>query len=193
MSNTESIHKRFLEIETKYDADFINRLTFKALMKGMSPKSFLYVESSDRYFVKSETEFLRFRMPPDNDQRAELTFKKKHGTLNNNVRTEVNLRVDNNSADTVNAFCEGLGYKFNFSIYKMCDIYYFEDANVVLYSVIDEDNKIKTFLEIEVREDQDILEEAAWDIVLKYEKILNPLGINGQKRKRLSLFEMYKK
>ena len=193
MSSTESIHKRFLEIETKYDADNINRLTFKSLMKGISPTSFLYVESTDKYYVKSDTEFLRFRMPPANEQRAELTFKKKHDAGNNNIRTEVNLRVDNNSAATVNAFCEGLGYKFNFSIYKMCDIYYFEDANVVLYSVMGEDSKIKTFLEIEVREDQDILEDAAWEIVLKYEKILNPLGINGQKRKRLSLFEMYKK
>ena len=130
MNNSDSIHKRFLEIETKYDADSIERLEFKALLKGMSPTSFFYVESSDQYFVKSDTEFLRFRMPPGNgDQRAELTFKKKHGTLNNNVRTEVNLRVDMNKPELIAAFCEGLGYKFDFSIYKMCDIYFFEDAS----------------------------------------------------------------
>lgn len=189
-----SIHERFLEIETKYDADNIERLEFKALMKSLAPSSFLYVESADKYFVKSETEFLRFRMPPGNgDQRSELTFKKKHGTLNNNVRTEVNLRVDLNRPELVDKFCEGLGYSFNFSIYKLCDIYYFEDANVVLYAVIDENNKVRSFLEIEVKEDQDITEDAAWDIILKYEKLLSPLGINAQKRKKLSLYEMYKK
>ena len=189
----DNIHKKFLEIETKYDAENIERLSFKSLMMSLSPKSFLYIESADKYFVKSETEFLRFRMPPEGEKRAELTFKKKHINANNNVRTEVNLRIDDNRPETVNAFCEGLGYKFNFSIYKMCDIYFFEDSNVVLYSVVDEDNKIKSFLEIEVREDQEITESAAWDIVLKYEKILSPLGINAQKRKRLSLFEMYRK
>lgn len=190
---SESIHKLFLEIETKYDADNIERLAFKSLMMGLNPTSFRYVESTDKYYIKSDVEFLRFRMPSAESARSELTFKKKHKMANNNVRTEVNLRIDGNNDSTVHAFCEGLGYHLNFSIFKMCDIYYFEDGNVVLYSVVDEDKKIRSFLEIEVREDQDISEEAAWDIVLKYEKTLAPLGISAQKRKRLSLFEMYRK
>ena len=35
--------------------------------------------------------------------------------------------------------------------------------------------------------------DKAWEVILKYEKLLSPLGITAQKRKRLSLFEMYKK
>jgi adenylate cyclase class IV len=185
----------FLEIETKYDGDEIDRLQFKALAKTLNPSSFLYVESSDLYYVKKEDEtaFLRYRMPSGGDPRAELTFKKKHTAKNNNIRTEVNLRVDPNNAETVKAFCEGIGYDFNFSIYKMCDIYYFEDGNIVYYSVIDSDNKTKSFLEIEVKEGMDITQEKAWEIIVKYEKALASIGISAQKRKKLSLYEMYRK
>ena len=36
-------------------------------------------------------------------------------------------------------------------------------------------------------------QEQAWEVVQKYEKLLAPLGITPQKRKKLSLFEMYVK
>lgn len=187
--------KHFLEIETKYDGNSIDRLEFKALASSLNPKSFLYVESDDIYYVKSENEFLRYRRPPSDKstERAELTFKKKHVSSNNNVRTEVNLRIDWNSQETVAAFCEGMGYALNFSIFKMCDIYYFDDANIVYYSVINKDKKTSNFLEIECNEDAGFTQEESWAIILKYEKLLSPLGINAQKRKKLSLFEMYKK
>ena len=186
----------FLEIETKYDADSIDRKEFKKLMESLNPSSFLYVESEDVYYVKSDTEFLRHRKPPKYSEikRSELTFKKKHVGANNNVRTEVNLRVDGNSAETVEAFCKGLGYSRNFSIVKCCDIYWLNnECDIVLYSVTDEDGKIKDFLEIEVLEDSGFTEDQAWEIISKYEKLLAPLGISAQKRKRLSLFEIYRK
>ena len=186
----------FLEIETKYSADLIGRMDFKKLVSSFDPISFLYVESKDVYYVKSDTEFLRHRNPPDfnGEKRAELTFKKKHTVKNNNTRTEVNLRIDSNSPETVGAFCEGLGYKKNFSIMKFCDIYFFQDgANVVYYSVIDEDGKCSNFIEIEAGEGLGLTSEQSWEIVLKYEKMLLPLGITAQKRKKLSLFEMYRK
>ena len=187
--------KQFLEIETKYDGNTVDRLAFKVLLENMKPKTFLYVESKDIYYTKSENEFLRYRMPAANDLtgRAELTFKKKHISANNNVRTEVNLRIDKNDKETVAAFCEGTGYILNFTIFKMCDIYFFDDANVVYYSVVDEKGKVASFVEIECNEELHLEQEEAWAIITKYEKLLAPLGITAQKRKKLSLFEMYKK
>jgi len=185
---------KFLEIETKYDADNIDRVKFKSFLRSINPKSFLYVESTDVYYSKDD-EFIRYRMPPESDEskKSELTLKRKHIAGNNVVRTEVNLRVDLNDEATVKAFCEGLGYIKNFTIYKMCDIYFFEDADVVFYTVIDENNKTSNFLEIEVEESLDITEEEAKAIIVKYEKLLSPLGLSPQKRMRRSLWEMYKR
>lgn len=187
--------KNFLEVETKYDASDIERMSFKMLVSSFNPKTFIYVESRDVYYTKSDTEFLRYRMPATGDAsgRSELTFKKKLISTNNNVRVEVNLRTDKNSPETVIAFAEGLGYIKDFSIYKCCDIFIFEDANCVFYSVIDENNDIASFVEIECNEEANMSQEDAWIVVQKYEKMLSPLGISAQKRKRLSLFEMYKK
>lgn len=186
--------KKFLEIETKYDASDIDRVSFKKLVKSLSPVSFVYVESTDIYYSKGD-EFLRYRMAPETDRskRSELTFKKKTVAGNNVIRTEVNLRVDPNDQQTISAFCEGIGYKKNFSVYKMCDIYYFDDADVVFYTVLDDNKKASNFLEIEVREDLPINENEAREIIAKYEKLLQPLGLNAQKRMRRSLWEIYRK
>jgi predicted adenylyl cyclase CyaB len=187
--------KNHLEIESKYSAQDINLMEFKALASKLKPKSFLYVESSDVYYVKSETEFLRYRMPAtsDSSKRAELTFKKKHSDNNNIVRTEVNLRVDKNDEDTVVAFCEGLGYQANFKILKLCHIYYFEDGNIVFYSVVDEDGKFAHFVEIEASEEKNFTPDQGGEVIRKYEELMAPLGINAQKRMKLSLYERYRK
>lgn len=192
-----SEEKQFLEVECKYNADDISRISFKDLAKSLSPTSFIYVESTDIYYVRAENEFLRYRMPAENKQsgeeerRSELTLKKKHVEQNNWIRTEVNLRVDLNDPALVAAFCEGLGYKKNFSIEKSCDIYFFDDADLVFYSVRDEDGKYAHFIEIEANENIGMTGAQSWETILKYEKILAPLGISPQKRKKLSLFEMY--
>lgn len=185
----------FLEIEVKYRADNVDRLKFKEIARVLVPKDFIYIESSDVYYTKSDTEFLRYRMSAENskDKRAELAFKKKHSDNNNIVRTEVNLRIDLNKREVVDAFCEGLGYKKNFSIFKICDIYRFDDAVLVYYSVRDEDGKYASFMEIEVIEGLPKSQEEAWEIIRKYEKIIEPLGITPQNRLKKSLFEMYKK
>lgn len=190
-----SDEKKYLEIETKYEANDADRLKFKALARTLNPIDFVYVESRDVYYVKSKDEFLRYRMPAEHlkDPRAELTFKKKHVDGNNWVRTEVNLRVDFNTPELLAAFCEGLGYKRNFSVYKMCDIYYFKGANIVFYSVYDDFGKMASFIEIEASEDIGLTQDQAWEIVQQYEKILAPMGISHQKRKKLSLFEMYRR
>lgn len=185
----------FLEIESKYRADKIDRLKFKELGNSLNPKNFLYVESDDTYYTKSETEFLRYRAADKNtkSKRSELTFKKKTARNNNLVRVEVNLRVDTNTPETVKEFAEGLGYKFNFQITKYCDIYYYDDADIVYYSVRDEEGKYQSFMEIEVMEGYAKSQEEAKAILSKYEKLLEPLGITYQNRLRKSLFEMYRK
>lgn len=196
--NMSGNQKQFLEVECKYNADDISRTAFKDLAKSLNPKSFIYVESADVYYVREENEFLRYRMPSENklsgeEDRSEITFKKKHLDQNNWVRTEVNLRVDKNDPALINAFCEGLGYKKNFSIQKACDIYFFDDADIVYYSVKDEDGKYAHYLEVEASEDIGMTHDQSWEVILKYEKLLAPLGITPQKRKKLSLYEMYKK
>jgi predicted adenylyl cyclase CyaB len=187
--------KKFLEIETKYDATDIDRIKFKVLARGLNPTRFIYGEGTDIYFIKAADDFLRYRMPMVNsdDKRSELTFKKKSTKNNNMIRTEVNLRIDMNNAELVSAFCEGIGYKKNFSVYKMFDIYFFEDANIVYYSVLDDTGKTANFIEIEASEEIGLTEDKAWEVVQKYEKLLAPMGISAQKRKKLSLFEMYRK
>lgn len=190
----ESQEKKFLEIETKYDAGDIDRLKFKSLARSLNPKTFIYVEGTDVYFVKEGDDFLRYRMAADHldDKRSELTFKKKSIDKNNNVRIEVNLRIDLNKPELVTAFAEGLGYKKNFTVYKMCDIYFYDDANIVYYTVIDDNGKLASYLEIEASEEIGLTEEQAWEVVQKYEKLLSGLGVSAQKRKRLSLFEIYR-
>lgn len=136
--------------------------------------------------------FLRFRASDHKkNKRKELTFKKKHKTANNIKRTEVNLRVDASDNDTTREFAEGLGYSKAFDVYKYCDIYYADDAVMVFYSVKDNDGKLNHFIEIEVNEEMDFTESQAWDIIKKYEKILEPVGVKAQGRIRKSLFEMY--
>lgn len=187
--------KKFLEIETKYDANEIDRLKFKVIARSLNPTRFIYGEGTDVYYVKENDDFLRHRMPMVNsdDTRSELTFKKKSTEKNNMIRTEVNLRIDLNKQELVAAFCEGIGYKKNFSVYKMFDIYFFDDANIVYYSVLDDFGKTANFVEIEASEEIGMTEDQAWEVVQKYEKLLSPVGITAQKRKRLSLFEMYRR
>ena len=195
---TEEKPKHYLEIECKYNAEDIDRIAFKDLAKSLNPKRFIYVESTDVYYAKAENEFLRHRLPAENkggaeDGRSELTFKKKHIDQNNWTRTEVNLRIDGNDPHLVEAFCEGLGYKRNFSIEKCCDIYFFDDADIVYYTVKDEKGNYAHYLEIEADENIGMTEDQSWEVIIKYEKLLAPLGITPQKRKKLSLWEMYRK
>jgi predicted adenylyl cyclase CyaB len=184
----------FMEVETKYAADDIARMKFKTLMTALGARRFLYVEGRDRYYVRENSDFLRYRMPAisGGDKRSELTFKKKSIRANNNIRLEVNLRVDANNADTVDAFCQGLGYEFNFSIVKFCDIYYFDRVNVVYYTVCDDEtDKMQSFIEIEANENEFASTAEAWDAVSEYEKKLAPLGITAQHRLKKSLFEIF--
>lgn len=146
--------------------------------------------------------FMRYRRPShglDGDRKELTTKYKQDGAKNNIQREEKNIRVDKTEEDTIKAFVKDLGYKENFSIWKTCHIYNFADATLVFYSVYDTTNgkasKMDNFVEIEVSEEKvhNMTEDQAWEIIGKYEKALECVGLSAKSRLRKSLFEMYKR
>lgn len=197
----------FHEVEVKFRVDESKLNDWKQLLRKYKKENkseyreFIYVDSDDVYYTKDtknpdvDYEFVRYRFS-DDEKRAELTTKSRILDTNNIIRKEQNVRVDLNSADTIHEFVtEGLGYSCNFRITKFVSIYVFKDATLPFYTVVDENGKRDTFIEIEVDEKllHSITEEEAWAIISKYEKILEPLGITPRNRLRKSLFEMYRR
>jgi hypothetical protein len=192
----------YKELESKYYASLDQLILFKRIASKIS-KSFVYIEGPDTYFVKPGTDnFKRYRKATYGDTRAEITTKLKTKSGNNLHRIEKNLRVDNNESSLVISTIEDDGYKYNFTIIKYCHIYFTEDANLVFYTVIDEtsdargrNSEPESFIEIEVKEDilHSMSEEEAMNIIKKYEEAFKDLGINSNKRLKLSLYERYKR
>jgi len=146
--------------------------------------------------------FMRYRRPShglDGDRKELTTKYKQSGSKNNIQREEKNIRVDKVDEETIMKFVSDLGYKLNFSIWKTCHIYNFSDATLVFYSVYDTTNgkasKMDTFVEIEVNEEKihNMTEKQAFEIIEKYEKSLETVGLSARSRLRKSLFEMYKR
>lgn len=189
------------EFETKYKIDISKLDPFKKLMEIQEEKcKFLYVESDDIYYVKGPAkdadEFIRLRFSNHKNIKQKFFTIKKKLHKNNIQRIEVDLRIDETEdyEKRVNKFCDILGYVPNFRITKYCHIYDFKDATLVCYTVRDvEKDKVDYFLEIEVNEQLEFTEAQAWDIIKKWEKILEPLGIKPKNRTRNSLFEMYRR
>lgn len=187
---------KFCEVETKYRAKAVKLSDFISLVKGWTdkPKDELVVSGWDYYFV-DETDpedFIRYRASPTKPQ---LTMKRKTKADNNYVRREVNVPLGKDATlETVTAFCEDLGFMFNFKIWKSCWIYWFDRYNVVYYIVSDDNlTEQDRFMEIEMDEEhpwEDASE--AWDLLTIVEKTMAPLGISPQARLRKSLFEMFR-
>lgn len=146
--------------------------------------------------------FMRYRRPShglDGDRKELTTKYRQDGSKNNVQREEKNIRVDKTNEETIMKFVSDLGYKLNFSIWKTCHIYNFDDATLVFYSVYDTTNgkasKMDNFVEIEVNEEKisEMTEEQAWNIIVKYEKALEAVGLSAKSRLRKSLFDMYKR
>lgn len=182
-------------METKYKTSKSKLYDFKHIMEEdlkLTGEKFLYVQSGDRYYIKEGDDFLRYRSGEGADTRKEITFKKKWVERNNICRQEVNLRVDPSDEKTIDTFITGLGYNYSFCVYKYCHIYFADDAVLVFYTVKGDDGKLDSFMEIEVNEEMEFTEDQGWEIIRKYEKVLEPLGIKAQNRIRRSLFEMYR-
>ncbi len=205
-----------IEFETKYRVEDQNLIVFKQILDNLSEsKDFIYVEGPDYFFTypkwwfehnsqwDSKGTFGRFRKPSyglDNGRR-QMTCKYKSKDAKNSIqREEHNINIDFRTSDeTIFKQFERHGMQFNSSIVKNCHIYKLADATLVFYTVYDTtDGKPKKpdyFVEIEVDEETIALktEEEAWGVIVKYEKILEPVGVNAQKRLRKSLFEMYRR
>lgn len=183
----------FFEIETKYRAQDIKLREFRKLAETLKPKKFKLAESYDHYFVRSEADFIRFRAGTS----PELTMKQKLNDKNNFIRTEVNLRIEDQDEATVQKFCSLLGYQPNFSIFKACWIYWYESFNIVYYIIYEDDRRLKEldrFIEIEMSESKEWKDEGeAWDELVKIEKAMGQLGLSAQARIKKSLFEMFRK
>ncbi len=182
---------RFKEIETKYDASNIRMEDFLKVIKELPIRKKLMVSSYDDYFTNLEGNFVRHR---HNDNHGELTIKRKVNDNNNNDRVEVNLPISCDNPQIVSAFLDLLSYSHNFSIYKTCNIFWTGKVDLVYYVVFDEELREKRrFIEIEADESLEWESEAeAWNEILHYEKLLEPLGITPQHRLRKSLFEIFK-
>ncbi len=182
----------FMEVETKYRVPGLKLPLFRGMAESLKPKRYIEAAGYDYYYVKDGDEFIRYRA----GDLHQLTIKKKTLEANNYVRHEVNLGLKpQDRRHTVDAFCAALGYKYNFAIFKSCFIYYFEEFDVVYYTVYDENmDEVERFLEIEMLEDYPWpSQEAAWARLLEIEHQLKPLGITPQSRVKRSLFEMFRK
>jgi|WetSurMetagenome_2_1015567.scaffolds.fasta_scaffold99387_2 hypothetical protein len=189
----------FIEYESKYHATLEQLFPFKRIAETLTGKPANYVIGPDSYYIKPGTDnFKRFRKGLLGDKRKEITTKVKTGTHNNIHRIEKNLRVDGNSDEVITSMIEDDGYEFNFKITKYCFIYEAEDAILVFYSVRDDTSgkeDLEHFIEFEVKEEliPELTEEQAKNIIKKYEEAFSTIGINSNKRLKLSLYERYKK
>lgn len=196
------------EFECKYRVEPHVLIEFKKIAGSLPDlRSFLYVEGPDFYYSHPEFDersFGRYRRPSFglDGGRAEWTVKRwPKGAKNGIKRLEMNWRVDQTPEEDVKRGAEVMGFIFNFSIIKSCQIYKLDDATLVFYTVYDvtdgtTSNKVDHFIEIEVREElinKGLTEEQAWGIIEKYEKILAPVGVSAKKRLRLQLWDMYKR
>lgn len=196
------------EFECKYRVEPHVLIEFKRIVSELPElRSFLYVEGPDFYYSHpdfDERSFGRYRRPSFglDGGRAEWTVKRwLKGAKVSTKRLEMNWRVDQTAEEDVKRGAEVMGFVFNFSIIKSCQIYKFDDATLVFYTVYDvtdgsTSSKVDHFVEIEVSEklvSKGLTEDEAWGIIEKYEKPLAPIGISPQKRLRKQLWDMYRR
>jgi adenylate cyclase class IV len=196
--------EKFIYVEgpdTYYTNEHITK-KFDAFAETLGEKARAAFEQLLTDTISQFPPFMRYRRPShglDGDRKELTTKYKQSGSKNNIQREEKNIRVDKVDEDTIMKFVSDLGYKLNFSIWKTCHIYNFSDATIVFYTVYDTTNgkssKIDTFVEIEVSEEKvsEMTEKQAFDIIEKYEKALETVGLSARSRLRKSLFEMYRR
>jgi hypothetical protein len=192
-------NNEFFELEYKYLADDIKLSDFTSLMDKIKTKyelkKFLQASSFDVYYTKKDNpdEFQRFR---NDGKTPELTKKVKIKTSNNWERVESDLPLDplRISEEKVSFHLSLDNYSYNFRIFKVCFIYFYEDVNYVWYSVYDYDMKeMDRFIEVELNKDKVTRTEKDILTLKEHESNLLELGITSQNRTRLSLFERYRK
>jgi hypothetical protein len=214
--NDETKSLENIEFETKYRAEDQNLIVFKQIIDNLlESKSFRYLEGPDAFFTYPkwwfdnnpqwdiEGTFARYRKPSYglDDGKKQVTWKyKPKGAKNSIQRTEYNFNLNETTSDSiVFGQMEDTGMVLNCSIIKNCHIYKLESVTLVWYTVYDttdgKPKKADNFIEIEIDEAKivNMTESQAWETIVKYEKILEPVGVNAQKRLKKSLFELYRR
>ncbi len=187
--------KRYLEIETKYNAKDVLLSEFKAFCEQREPLKVIMASGYDHFYAKDgeAASFCRHRTGPD---RNEFTFKQKTVAANNTIRHEVNVQMVPEESDaTAAALAGSFGYNYNTSIFKTCFVYVYEWYTLVLYITYNmEMQELDRLFEIEMKEDHPWQsEDDAWTQLTVLEKLCKPLGASPQARIKRSLFEMYRK
>lgn len=176
----------YVEIEQKYKADSVNVNDFIAKLETFNPDSKLFVSGPDIYYEKG-SDVLRWRNAADKN---EFTIKKRHSSKNTFIRDEVDLKISDNSPETIVKFIEALGYTKCFKIFKNCFIFWFSSemgkVSVVIYEVTDEAGYIKRFIEIEAEKGQHY--QKSKKLVRFWE---NRLDLKVRQRISKSLYEIY--
>ena len=181
------------EIETKYYANDVSLTAFNEFCKSKNPTKFQRAAGPDFFFTNpSEPDtFCRHRVGPNFNQ---LTFKRKTKDTNNYVRVEHNIDVlPAVTEEQVEALCSEFGYKKNGSIFKVCNIYYFDKYSLVYYLCYDKNMKeTGRFIEIELDENHPWeSEEVAWSALTLIEQECKGLGLTAQGRIKRSLYELF--
>lgn len=182
------------ELEYKYRADNVSPTDFEVLMQTLEYSDKIEVSSWDIYYIQKGTTdmFQRYRMSGD---KPELTKKRKVKDTDNWERIEVDLPLDpDRVTEKIVKDYVGLdGYKENFRIYKSCFIYWFENVNMVWYSVYDRDmNEKGRFIEVEINKDKvEDLGDGAFEVLKNFEQELAKVNISPKNRLKKSLFEMF--
>lgn len=187
--------EEFREFETKYSVAAEILEPFKRIVEEFDGLvSFKYVQGHDTCYTNNKGELMRFRQADLNSEDfSQVSWKRKRNKTNNIDRTEINWRVDGTEFAEIQAGAEFLGWKFDFSLWKMCHIYEFEDANIVFYTVRFDNGDSGHFIEIEVNEEKCVDTGYSWDVIYKYEAKLAPLNVNKNTRLRQSLAELARK
>ena len=183
------------EIEFKYKASSLTLSEFKFFCVSRKPDKFQIISGYDHFYSNTSTtdSFYRHRVNTNENQ---LTFKRKTDSSNNFIREEHNIDLPLSvSEEKIKDLCNITGYQYNFSIFKNCFIYNYSYYTLVFYICYDINlNELDRFIEIEMKEDHDwVDEQEAYGELLTLEKLCQNLGISSKDRINKSLFELFRR
>ena len=182
---------KFSEVEYKYKADHISLGQFMELIStNFEVVDIVTARGTDKFYVRGDGEFARYRTGGGWNDNCELTIKQKTTKGNSWSRVEVDLPLNKNKVDepTVTKFLTLMGFTYSFSLVKLNYVIRTPRMTFAYYVVDRKD----AYLEVEANKGTFSSEEEAFDLLNSTEKKLEKLGISYRNRTKLSLFEMYK-
>lgn len=181
-----------VEIEKKYDGIDIDSREFVNFWKNFSDGGTFngkheHITSTDFYFTNdnSSIEFIRYREDSDDlGAKPDITIKNFNKSQLNRFELTLELMKGVTSQNVLHFF-NLIGAKFEFRVTKTCDIFYFDDFTVVLYS-FEVNNRMFKILEVE-------LHQSRISLISFIEKQMQTLrGFNPTRTIKVSKFQMIK-